>query len=217
MPVDIVIPPGLPRPLAQPHAFEPVDTCDTVPKDQGELRRLPRYGSAPELLALAWRFTQAEFDTFWDWYEDDLLAGARRFDVFVAAQGGTGGTGIAPGTWRTAQFAEVPQHEALRGGRYSVQARVRCIGAAFDERTAPGFFASGTDGDIGGAYLGAAAIFAEGIDGDIGGAFFRLGPVLASDTEDDDGGAFMGDNAAAYLREDSGYILREDGGHILRE
>jgi hypothetical protein len=130
MPVDIVIPATLPRPLADGHQYRPVDPALTVPKDQGELRRLPRYTAVPRQLALVWRFTQAEFDTFWDWYEDDVDAGARRFDVFVGRQGGGAIDGTAPGTWHTAQFVQPPQHEPLAGGRPSSPAARTAAAAA---------------------------------------------------------------------------------------
>ena len=173
MPVDIVIPSALPRPLADGHRYRPVDPALTVPKDQGELRRLPRYTAVPRQLALVWRFTQAEFDTFWDWYEDDLDAGARRFDVFVGRQGGGAIDGTAPGTWHTAQFVQPPQHEPLAGGRWRVQAQLLCIGDPFDVRIAPGILASGSNSRTGGARFVAPAIFASGENSRGGSAYTR--------------------------------------------
>lgn len=196
MPADIVIPSSLPRPLAGQHVYDGIDAAETVPKDQGELRRLPRYPSVPRRLALAWRFNQEQFDTFWDWYEDTLAAGARRFDVFVGRLGEAITPGIAPGTWRTAQFIEVPQYEPS-AGRYLVRARVLCIGAPFDTRTAPGLLASGVDDDSGGAVFASSGLLASGTDDDSGGARFRYGDVLAGGEDTDDGGAFMGEPAGA--------------------
>lgn len=193
MPTDIVIPAALPRPLAEQHAYDGVDAALTVPKDQGELRRLPRYPAVPQRLALAWRFTQDQFDVFWDWYEDELLAGARRFDVFVGKQGEAVTAGIAPGTWHTAQFLEVPQYEPQRGGRYLVRARVLCIGAPFDVRIAPSIFASGVNARTGGARMQPPGLHAAGSNTRDGSAYTR--PQLAffpGGTNGRDGGWFTG-------------------------
>jgi hypothetical protein len=188
VPSEFVFPASLPRPLADPHEFEPVDIAASRPRDAGEMRREPLYRSVPQRLAVTWpRLTQPQFDTFVAWFEDELLAGARRFDVQVAAQGGSGPT------WWTALFLRqgddmVYAVDVLPGTRYRVAAKLLLLGTPFGVRVAPGIFASGTDGDDGSAYLQPGSIFASGGDTDDGGWYVAGAPIFASGEDTDDGG-----------------------------
>ena len=124
-------PDALPLPLAEGHAFEPVDLARTVEMDSGHARRRRLFRSAPQVCAVSWRFTQAQFDAFFDFFEGELGAGARQFDVLVAAQG----QGL---DWWTARFVEPYEAEALHGGRWSVQARLRLTGRPVPDEYAQG-------------------------------------------------------------------------------
>jgi hypothetical protein len=47
----------------------------------GESRTRPRYRRTHELVSVSWMLPQAAFDTFDDWYENELIVGAVQFDL----------------------------------------------------------------------------------------------------------------------------------------
>lgn len=189
MPTEVVFPVGL-RAADANVQFAPIDIARSVPMDQGEMRRRPRFRSVPQAATVSWRFEQAAFDTFWDWYEDELLAGEREFDVQLERQGGPGAGDNGRLQWWTAQFIETPKHQVLSGYRYIVSAKIMLRGAPFDARTPLGVRASGTDGDEGFWRPGSSPITAGGVDGD-GGGWTNLAagdPILAAGVDGDAGG-----------------------------
>jgi hypothetical protein len=120
----------IPNWWAEGHAFEDLGVADPVPFERGEDRQRRRFTWAPQIVAVSTRFTQAEFDRFDEWYEQDLQAGAQRFDARVAAQGGDA---VA---WWAAQFVG-PYTVTAQRARYLVQAQLLLLDGPYDERTAP--------------------------------------------------------------------------------
>ena len=196
MPAIYVLPSAVPPALASLE-FAPRGLTRPVPKDQGEQRVLAIATTAPVSVTVRWRLTQTEFDAFWDWYEDVLIAGEQAFDLQLERQGGPGAGGNPRLEWWTALFAEPPSYTASSGLRYQVEAELLLIGEPFDVRTAPGLLASGADLDRGGAIFIAATARASGTDADTGAWFEPLAPVAGTDT--DTGGAFMGNNLGEDL------------------
>lgn len=175
MPVDQVIPPGLPPPLSE-FAYEPVDIAETVPRDQGELRRIPLYTIVPRAVPVTWVLTQAMLNTYFDWFEGDLQAGGLQFDLRLERLGGPGAGSNPRLTWWTAQFISPPETLVVRDGQFEVTANLLLIGEPFDDRVAPGILASGNNGHSGGAFiLGAPGFAAAGNNGHSGGAVFPVG------------------------------------------
>jgi hypothetical protein len=218
MATEIVIPRSLPIPRYRPHSFSPLDIARTGEADQGELRRRPIYRSVPQQLRLEWVVDQSDLDTFWDWFEGTLAAGAKKFDVKVAKQGTEGLARGARLTWYTAQFVGMPQHEAKHRGFYAISATLLLMGAPFDIRIPPGILASGGIRFRGRAITAAVPVRAAG------GIAFRGGWVVQSARVVAQGGIAFGGawrtgivSTSAIAREDSGRILREDGTRIERE
>lgn len=189
MPSEFVIPASLPLPLVNGgNEFNPIDIAARRERDAGEYRREPIYRSVPQRYSLAWLFEQTEFDIFCGWFEDQLLAGRRKFDLQVAKQGD------GQYVWWTALFlgSDPPwtAEPIPASGRivYRVNATLLLFGQPFDVREPPGIQASGEDSDEGGAYFGAPSIFASGTDGDTGGWYVAGLPIFASGDDEDDGG-----------------------------
>lgn len=189
MPTDVVIPASIPPALSRVR-LQWSDPALTVPKDQGETRRLPRFPGVPQQAFVQWYLNQDQFDDFWDWFEDTLVAGSRRFDFQLERQGGPGAGSNARLSWHTAQFVEQPYTAAASstGDFYTVSATLLLIGAPFDTRTAPGLLASGVNARSGGARFIVASIVASGTNSRDGGAVSRDTTVRASGTNGRDGG-----------------------------
>lgn len=184
---NLELPRAIPVPRRRPHAFSPLDASETKPRDQGEQRRMPLYATVPQLLEAEWFLTQAQFDLFADFYEDDLAAGAERFDLRVAQQGTSGLQHGARLTYWTAQFIE-PYRVVTRGrSHYVVSATLLLLGSPFDIRVAPGILASGRDRDTGRVLFAGLPIRAHGTDADTGGAVFPAEGLFASGTDADTG------------------------------
>lgn len=122
-----------------PHAFSPRSFTTERERDAGERRIRPDRRPPPfQLLQGEYYFSsQAQFDAFWDWYEDELLAGAEDFDVLVAGQGG-----VVP-VWWTARHLEVPRYVARRGLRWGVEVQLLLLDEIGTERVEPGLDAAG--------------------------------------------------------------------------
>lgn len=187
MPSEIAFPSGLRRANADV-VFEPVDIAKGKPMDAGEQRRRPRFRSVPQVATVTWRFDQTAFDIFWDWYERELRAGEREFDLELERQGGTGPGANPRLQWWTAQFVEPPRHESTRGYRYTISARLMLRGQPFDARVALSITASGTDGDAGGWQVASRAVLLQGTDGDGGGWVYVNTGALIFGTDGDAGG-----------------------------
>jgi hypothetical protein len=122
----------LPGLLVEGHAFADQGITDEpVAFERGEDRQRVIYTFNPQLVSVATRLTQTQFDRFVDFYEDELHAGAQQFDVLVAEQGGG-----ADGAWWQAQFVGPPRFDAQRG-RWMVSAELLLRDGPYDSRTAP--------------------------------------------------------------------------------
>jgi hypothetical protein len=211
MPQPYVVPAILPLPTREQQTT-PIDSALTVAKDQGELRRLPLYRGAPQAATIAWPpMPQAKFNAFWDWFEDEILSGARRFDIRLAAQGTEGLRKGARAVWYAAQFTEVPQFEALPRGRYRITASLLLFGAAFAVRVAPGIQARGSNRSSGGAFFVAPALVAAGANTWEGAAEFAAAPGGARGTNTWTGGGFMGDQTDVRITVDGDTRVTVDG------
>jgi hypothetical protein len=113
------------------HAFSDVGVADEAEFEQGEARARQIYTFNPQLVAVSTRLTQTQFDRFVGWFEDELVAGAERFDVFVAEQGGG-----SDGAWWEAQFVGPPRMEA-KSARWLVSAELLLLDGPYASRTAP--------------------------------------------------------------------------------
>lgn len=87
----------LSTPLAAGFAIDPVDIEATFETDAATTRRRPRYTSVPDVITCAWLLTQAQYDAFDEWYEDELAAGARAFSWALL------------GSTKTTMFLEPPR------------------------------------------------------------------------------------------------------------
>lgn len=143
MPSPLVIPATIPPALSRVR-FEPIDAAKTVEQDQGELRRRPLYSTVPQVLKVSWYLNQTQFDTWWDWYEETLEVGARKFDVPIERQGGPGAGSNTRLEWWTAQFHGEPYsvQTGPLGDEYEITAQLLLIGEPFDIRVPPGIVAS---------------------------------------------------------------------------
>lgn len=136
-----VIPPSLPTALADGHGFRLLENARPRARDQGESRMRPRWYTVPERCTTRWRLTQAQFDTFHDFYEDVLLAGTLDFDVLVQLRGEASGTSSGV-TWYTALFEGDYSFEVDKTQRYVVSATLRLVEELGPERVPPGIESS---------------------------------------------------------------------------
>jgi hypothetical protein len=114
------------------HAFDDIGAAEDVPFERGEDRARRLYTVPLQVVSVSTKaLTQAQFDSFSRWYEDDLRAGSQRFDLLVAGQGGT-----APAWW-AAQLVGRARYRAT-SGRYVVTAQLLLVDGPYDTRTAPG-------------------------------------------------------------------------------
>lgn len=131
-------PGGLPHFLRAVHNFEHIGVAEDIAFERGEDRSRQLYTFNPQLVSVSTLLTQAEFTTFDAWYEDDLRAGAVRFDVQVMSQGGH----TQP--WWAAQFVGPYRWAARRVNLYDVTAELLLLDGPYATRTAPGLRGSMT-------------------------------------------------------------------------
>lgn len=117
-----VVPDSLPLPSSQNHVFTNVSMAQAVQFETGDVRRRRRYTRAPQLLDLQWELSQTEFDTFHNWFEQTLMAGARQFDLQVASQ-----TSVDV-VWNSALFTRPYEATLDLGGKYIVRATLLVTG-----------------------------------------------------------------------------------------
>jgi hypothetical protein len=110
---------------------------EPVAFERGEDRQRTRYTVNPRLATVSTLLTQAQYDRFVDFVENELWAAARRFDVRVATEGGV----RAGLSWWSAQFVgpprEVPRGSIGRGVRWEVFAELLLLDGPYATRTAP--------------------------------------------------------------------------------
>lgn len=161
------IPADLPAQLITPHEFQRFDIALTQTRESGDLRRRRRFRTVGQRARVQWLFTQAQFDTFWDWYEATLGAGASAFDLFVAAQGVSGVRRNFSSVWWIGQFAEPYTAAVLNAGpgrklMYRVTADVVLRGEPSSTKPERTFRASGRVQHTGFARLDSGDILASG-------------------------------------------------------
>ena len=114
-------PAELPVWLLAGHAFDAVGITDDAEMDAGEDLARQIYTWVPKIANVGTIVTQAQFDEFDRWYEQDILAGALPFDTLVATEGGPpNGTK----SWWVAQFIAPYKWEAMHRGYYRVTAQL---------------------------------------------------------------------------------------------
>ena len=131
MATDILFPDDVPAPSAYGHSFAPIDISESAEFEVGEIRRRKRYRSVPQVATVSWLMTLEQFQSFSEWYETILLAGAKPFDIRLAKQG------EYAMTWWTAIFVGPYAAEAMHYGRWRVTASLLLTGEQFDVRVAP--------------------------------------------------------------------------------
>lgn len=127
----ITVPVELNRLRASDHSFDSIDIAAEMQYEAGENRRRRIYTQVPDIVNFSWDMTQAHLDIYDNWFEEDLIAGERQFDILVAQEGGTGVT------WSNAKFIGVPEIETLPTGDYVVSGQMLLLGDRFDVRVAP--------------------------------------------------------------------------------
>lgn len=105
--VDATYPKSLPLWLAEGHEFENTPLTDDVRWEQGEDRDRQIYTWAPQIASVAALYTQAQYDRWIEFYEDELKAGTKKFATQVAHQSG----GIVE--WWVVQIVAPPREETL--------------------------------------------------------------------------------------------------------
>lgn len=138
-PSNEAYPSDLPAWLIAGHAFDSVGIAEETPMERGEDLARQLYTWAPTLVSVATFLEQSQFDRFSEWFERDLRAGTRRFDVRVAAQGGEG---LA---WWTAQFVApyrweavlMPREAQTLENRYRVSAQLLLLDGPHATRISP--------------------------------------------------------------------------------
>lgn len=70
------------------HAFDAYPLTEDVQWERGEDRPRQLYRSAPQIASVSALWTQAQYDAWVDFYEDDLEAGALSFYANVKSQTG---------------------------------------------------------------------------------------------------------------------------------
>lgn len=82
----IVMPGELGAWLLEGHAFDATPITEDVQWERGEDRPRQMYRSAPQIASVSALWAQSLFDTWVDFYEDDLLAGVESFWTRVKSQ-----------------------------------------------------------------------------------------------------------------------------------
>ena len=138
-PSDHRYPGGLPAFFAAGHDFQHTGVAEDIAFERGEDRGRQIYTFNPQLVSVSTWLDQTQFDTLSSWYENDLLAGANRFDVQVAEQGGES---VA---WWASQFVGPFRWQISEtGDRYEVTAELLLIDGPYATRTDPGLRGSMT-------------------------------------------------------------------------
>ena len=145
----ISYPAALPAWLQSGHAREPAPVSDRVPFEYGPARMRRQFTDSFHLASVSTVLRQPDFDTFYDFHEKDLLAGARSFNVPVAGPGYS--TGIE---WWEAVFAG-PWKAVykLDGAVWIITAQLRLIAGPFATRPQGPLAAEGTVNVTGDASL----------------------------------------------------------------
>lgn len=107
---------------------------EPVAFERGEDRQRTRYTVNPRIASISTLLTQAQYDRFVAFVEDELWAGARRFDVRVATEGGV----RAGHSWWAAQFVGPPREVPRARGWWEVSAELLLLDGPHATRTAPG-------------------------------------------------------------------------------
>jgi hypothetical protein len=138
-PNDHAWPRELPAFLLAGHGFADQGITDEpVQYERGEDRQRQRWTFNPLVASVGCTLKQAHFDRFVTWYEDELIAGSKRFDVRVAEQGG-----VRTAEWWAAQFIGPPRCEVITketstGHYWRVSAELLLLDGPYATRTAPG-------------------------------------------------------------------------------
>jgi hypothetical protein len=120
------------------HSFEDVGiTEEPAQFERGEDRQRQRWTFNPLIASVKTTLKQAQYDRFVTWYEDELRAGAARFDVRVSEQGGN-----RTAEWWAAQFVGPPRHEVISretvaGHLWRISVELLLIEGPYATRTAP--------------------------------------------------------------------------------
>lgn len=161
------IPASLPAPSRVPHGLTHWDVAENSAREHGILRRRRRFRTPEQRCQVQWLLTQAQFDTFWDWYEAVLQAGAQAFDARVLPAGEAGVVRSVAVSWYVAQWAAPYTVEVVQGGvsglLYRVSGELVLYGDASSTRPAAATIdASGSNSVLGYAVTTAAGITASG-------------------------------------------------------
>jgi hypothetical protein len=208
VPSIYLLPPSLPPGLRDGHGFEPLPNARVRDRDQGEARMRPRFRSVPDRCTITWRFTQAEFDVFDEWFENTIVVGTEDFDLQVADRATEQGI-----SWWTARFIGEYERADASGLRYRVSATLLLVDEIGAVRVPPGIEASGGitfDGEVS---FEPAVIAASGDIAFDGGVSFDVPDLLASGDIAFDGGVEMsGGTAGSGLLTESGEVYLTEGG-----
>lgn len=136
MSADIRLPGALGAWLLEGHAFDAVPLTEDVRWERGEDRIRQLYRTIPQIASVSALWTQAQYDRWVVFWEDETEAGTRSFDCQVKSQ-----TGDALAWW-TVQAVAPPQENTLQRGRpglnrYRVSMQLLLLDGPADSRTAP--------------------------------------------------------------------------------
>lgn len=190
------------------HAFSDQGVAEDIAYEQGEDRSRQSWSFNAQLVSASTRLTQAQFDRFVAWYEDDLRAGTLRFDAQVAQQGGTQGAFTA---WWEAQFVGPYRYQA-RSARYEVTAELLLLDGPYATRTAPSLRASTPGYHSVVAMPVVDTVLRASTPGSAGVEAIVLPPVLYANTPGSaEVVALLTDDAQGRLIEDGSQRLTESG------
>lgn len=175
MTIAVNSPLQLPPALLEGNTFTGVDIAQTNERDQGELRRRVVYTKVPQHVTVQWLLDQYHYDIFFQWYELELNAGQRTFDLPIVAQGVTGLARGAKTVWWEAQFKEPYSTDVVvsankpiyiqdegQGFLYKIVGKMILYGIPLYDRPIIPFSAKGTNKAYGGAFIQAAELSATG-------------------------------------------------------
>ena len=111
-------PSTLPAPMAQGYSVEPVDPVVRTDMEVGAVRARRRTAARQDKVTAAWAFSDAELETFRDWFDDDATGAAGGSAWFyIDLRIGKGGS-----TTEEARFASAPKIAHVSGDRWQVSA-----------------------------------------------------------------------------------------------
>lgn len=113
------------------HELAAGERVEVAAYEAGEDRHREQFSATPWLARVATRLTQAQYDVFAAWYEGELEAGARPFDVQVQSMEGEGPE------WWAAMFVEPFRNAVASGYRHAVTAQLLLLDGPYATRTAP--------------------------------------------------------------------------------